>query len=116
METHIVVLELSGVQWATSKADAESTLLRLPGVLRVEANLVSQTAQVSYNPELTSQSFLQSWIIDCGFHCAGQSVPKHVCDPLIEGVVTPPIGVGSDELVVPTATQHHTGEGPPVAP
>ena len=59
----------------------ESTLLRHPGVIDVEANPVSQTANVSYDPELTSQAHLREWIIDCGYHCAGQSVPDHICDP-----------------------------------
>jgi Cu2+-exporting ATPase len=27
---------------------------------------------------------LRRWVEDCGFHCAGQSVPEHICDPLME--------------------------------
>ena len=27
---------------------------------------------------------LAGWIRDCGYHCPGQSVPHHVCDPLPE--------------------------------
>ncbi len=76
-----IVLEVSGVQWASSKAVVESTLRRQPGVVSVEANPVSQTANVSYDPGTTSQALLRSWIIDCGYHCAGQSVPNHICDP-----------------------------------
>jgi len=77
-------LEVVGVQWASSKSIVEATLLRRPGVLTVEANPVSQTAKVSYDPELTSQSHLRKWIIECGYHCAGQSVPLHICDPGVE--------------------------------
>ncbi|MBN9151145.1 MAG: heavy metal translocating P-type ATPase [Micrococcales bacterium] len=116
MESHTVVLEVSGVQWASSKAVVESTLQRLPGVLRVEANPVSQTANVSYNPELISQADLQKWIIDCGFHCAGQSVPKHICDPRTEGMVKPPVGVGSASVVARTAIDHNAHEEPPAQP
>ena len=79
--TRTVVLEVEGVSWASSKAIVESTLLRQPGVTAVEANPVSQTANVSYDPHLTSQAQLAQWIIDCGYHCAGQSVPDHICDP-----------------------------------
>ena len=44
-----VVLEVSGVQWASSKAIVETTLRRRPGVISVEANPVSQTATVTYD-------------------------------------------------------------------
>ena len=81
MSERTVVLEVSGVQWASSKSVVESTLLRQPGVIAVEANPVSQTANVSYYPETTSQAQLRQWIIDCGYHCAGESVPNHICDP-----------------------------------
>ncbi|MDF1479721.1 heavy metal translocating P-type ATPase [Leifsonia sp. H3M29-4] len=81
MQERTVVLEVSGVQWASSKSVVESTLLRQPGVISVEANPVSQTANVSYDPETTSQAHLRQWIIECGYHCAGQSVPNHICDP-----------------------------------
>ena len=54
MSTRNVVLEVSGLQWASSKSVIEQTLLRRPGVTAVEANPVAQTANVSYNPELTS--------------------------------------------------------------
>jgi Cu2+-exporting ATPase len=79
--TRTVVLEVEGLSWASSKATVEATLLRQEGVIDVEANPVSQTANVTYKPDLTSQAQLRQWIIECGYHCAGQSVPEHICDP-----------------------------------
>ena len=56
-----------------------------PGVLDgVEANPVAQTATVTYDPDQTSVAELAGWVRDCGYHCAGQSVPEHICDPLAE--------------------------------
>jgi len=78
------VIEVSGVQWASSKAVAEAVLSRRPGVLAVDVNPVAQTATVSYDPERTSVAELAQWVRDCGFHCAGRSVPRHVCDPLVD--------------------------------
>jgi Cu2+-exporting ATPase len=78
------VLEVSGVQWATSKAVAESVLSRRPGVLSVEANPVAQTANVVYDPGRTTLAELAAWVEECGYHCAGRSVPAHVCDPMAE--------------------------------
>ncbi|EGD40602.1 copper-exporting ATPase [Nocardioidaceae bacterium Broad-1] len=76
------VLEVSGVHWASSKAVAESVLGRRPGVLGVEANPVAQTATVTFDPERTDVTQLRDWVRECGYHCSGQSVPGHICDPL----------------------------------
>ena len=78
------VLEVAGVHWAASKNVAEAVLSRRPGVLDVEANPVAQTATVTYDPSRTSVAELAGWVRDCGYHCAGQSVPEHICDPLAE--------------------------------
>jgi P-type Cu2+ transporter len=78
------VLEVSGVQWASSKNVVESVLARRPGVLEVEANPVAQTANVTFDPDRTNLAELSDWVRDCGYHCAGRSVPHHVCDPMAE--------------------------------
>lgn len=78
------VLEVGGLHWATSTPAIESTLLRRPGVTAVEANAVNQTATVTYDPDRTSVAELSKWVRDCGYHCAGRSVPEHVCDPMSE--------------------------------
>jgi Cu2+-exporting ATPase len=71
-------------------------------VLDVQANAVSQTATVVYDPDRTSVAELSSWIRDCGYHCAGRSVPEHLCDPMAdEG----PAGSGGHEAVGHAA--HH---------
>ena len=80
----VVVLHAGGLNWATEKAVIESVLGRRPGVLFVEANPVAPTARVAYDPERTSVAELRRWVEECGLHCAGQSVPSHVCDPMIE--------------------------------
>ncbi|MGV9946586.1 heavy metal translocating P-type ATPase [Rhodococcus aetherivorans] len=78
------VLEVGGLHWATSTPAIESALLRRPGVTAVEANAVNQTATVTYDPDRTSVAELSKWVRDCGYHCAGRSVPEHVCDPMSE--------------------------------
>src|SRR5215213_10630805 len=78
------VLEVAGVHWASEKATVERVLGRRPGVVSVEANPVGQTATVTYDSARTSVVDLAAWIRDCGYHCAGQSVPQHVCDPAVE--------------------------------
>jgi P-type Cu2+ transporter len=78
------VLEVAGVHWASEKAVAERLLGRRPGVLDVTANPVAQTATVTYDPAETTVSELADWVRQCGYHCAGRSVPQHVCDPAAE--------------------------------
>lgn len=78
------VLDVSGLRWASSAAVVEAALRRRPGVISVEVNAVGQTATVVYDPGVTSVAELSKWVRDCGFHCAGRSVPDHLCDPMAE--------------------------------
>jgi Cu2+-exporting ATPase len=78
------VLDVRGMLRASEKGVVETVLTRRPGVERVEANPVAQTATVRYDPDQTSLRELRRWVEECGYHCAGQSVPSHVCDPLME--------------------------------
>src|SRR5215211_5097625 len=78
------VLDVRGVQWASEQAVVTAVLGRRPGVLDVEANAVAQTATVVFDPRRTSLAELRRWVEECGYHCAGQSVPAHVCDPMLE--------------------------------
>src|SRR5664279_2886073 len=78
------VIEVSGVQWASTKSVAEAVLSRGPGVLAVNSNPVSQTATITYDVDRTSVAELTGWVRACGYHCAGRSVPDHLCDPMAE--------------------------------
>ena len=84
------VLDVSGLHWATEQHVVASRLGRRPGVLDVEVNPVAQTATVRFDPHRTSLAELRDWVIECGYHCAGQSVPSHICDPLAEPGPAPP--------------------------
>jgi P-type Cu2+ transporter len=78
------VLDVRGLYWATEQAVIEQTLGRLNGVAGVEANAVAQTATVTYDPDKTNVAELRRWVEQCGYHCAGQSVPDHICHPMTE--------------------------------
>ena len=86
-----VVLDVRGMLRASEKSVVDVVLGRRPGVLSVDANPVAQAATVTFDPSQTSVEELRNWVRDCGYHCAGQSVPHHVCDPLLEpGAPTEP--------------------------
>ncbi len=101
------VLHVGGLHYASEKAVVEQVLARRPGVLSVEANPVAQTATVTYDPDGTSVEALRDWIVDCGYHCAGQSAPGHVCDPL----VAPDHGPHDDEAAARADAADGHGQG-----
>ena len=82
--TATTVLHVGGLHYATEKAVVERVLADRPGVVVVAANPIAQTATVTFDPAATSIEQLARWVQECGYHCAGRSVPGHVCDPLAE--------------------------------
>ena len=113
MKSQTTVLQVGGLNWATSAAVVERTLRRRPGVLAVEANAVSQTANVTYDPDRTDVAQLSGWVRDCGYHCAGQSVPEHLCDPMAEpaGTATAEAHRGHDAQGAHDAHDAHDAKG-----
>jgi Cu2+-exporting ATPase len=83
-ERKTTVLHVGGLQYASEKAVVERKLGAQRGVAAVDANPVAQTATVAYDPSLTDVAALRRWVEECGFHCAGRSVPRHICDPEID--------------------------------
>ncbi|WP_201297946.1 heavy metal translocating P-type ATPase [Nocardia sp. CY41] len=70
--------------FASQQNVVAARLARRPGVHRVEVNPVAQTATVVYDQTRTTIAALRDWVIECGYHCAGRSMPAHICDPLTE--------------------------------
>ena len=92
------VLEVGGLNWASSRAAVEATLLRRPGVTSVEANPVNQTATVTYDPEQTSVADLSKWMRRLRFPLRGPIGARHVCDPMAESAVTPAAAPAAREM------------------
>jgi Cu2+-exporting ATPase len=83
-ERSTAVLDVRGLQWASEQNIVAAVLRRRPGVLEVAVNPVAQTATVVFDPARISLAELRRRVTDCGYHCAGQSVPAHMCDPMAE--------------------------------
>src|ERR1700676_77712 len=58
----------------------ERQLQRVAGVGRVSVNPVSGSTTVTFDPGKTSLAAIQEAIEDCGFHCAGEALPRHICE------------------------------------
>lgn len=58
----------------------EKRLRRLPGVKSAVLNPASESASVSYDETATTLEAIMSAVEACGFHCVGESVPRHLCE------------------------------------
>ncbi|MFF4576606.1 heavy metal translocating P-type ATPase [Streptomyces sp. NPDC001410] len=110
-ERSTAVLDVRGLSWASQQSTVTAVLGRRPGVLDVEANAVAQTATVVFDPRRTSLAELRRWVEECGYHCAGQSVPAHVCDPMAEP--DPPAATAPAPSAHAGHAVHEQEEAPP---
>ncbi|AWS45330.1 cation-translocating P-type ATPase [Streptosporangium sp. 'caverna'] len=115
-ERSTAILDVSGLLWASEQNVVAARLGRCPGVLEVEVNPVAQTATVLFDPALTSLAELRASVIECGYHCAGQSVPAHICDPMDEPDPPPAVHGGAGTPPAPYDTMEHDGAEAPPSP
>ncbi|HEU0087355.1 MAG TPA: heavy metal translocating P-type ATPase [Pseudonocardiaceae bacterium] len=106
MEHATAVLEVRGLLRASQQNVLAARLGRRPGVHDVAVNPVAQTATVVFDPARTSVAELSRWVRGCGYHCAGQSVPSHLCDPMEE-----PHLAAQEGMRVPPEVTGHAGHG-----
>ena len=66
----------------------EKRLRALPGVQSVAASFASATVTVAYDEDQTDVAAIRSAVRECGFHCLGEVVPRHMCEP--DAVVVDP--------------------------
>jgi Cu2+-exporting ATPase len=92
MKTNIV--EVGELLSPLSARGVEKQLMRLPGVKRVEVNPVLDTATVTYDEAVIDLKTIKKRVEECGHHCHGEMVPKHICvpeDPGMEGAIPAPM-------------------------
>ena len=106
-----------------SAAGVERQLSTLSGVHHVDVNYVAGSATVHYDEAQTSLQAIRQRVIDCGYHCRGELVPAHVCDPVDRRVTgdahaghaahaahTAPATHGDQGAVAKTAAPGHDGD------
>ena len=81
------VIDVSGLVSSLSARGVEKQLRRLPGVADAQVNEVAGSATVVYDAALTNMAALQAQVKRCGYHCRGESVPDHLCEPREEHAV-----------------------------
>ncbi len=75
------VIEVGGMISALSARGVEKRLAHLPGIRRAEVNYVSGSATVEYDDQVVDLKRIKAEIDDCGYHCSGEMLPKHMCIP-----------------------------------
>ena len=116
-------LDVGGMLSMLDYQAVEKQLRRLPGVRRVAASIASNSVTVEYDETVTSVTALKDKINECGFHCTGQVVPKHVCVPHTGHVPDhamhaghkPPTKPAAPKASFPAAHEHHAEHHAPVA-
>lgn len=76
-----VTIEVGGLLSVLSARGVEKQLARLPGVYHADVNYVGGSATVVYDESVIDIKTIKEWVRDCGYHCAGEMLPKHVCAP-----------------------------------
>ena len=74
-------LDVGGMLSLLDYQAVEKQLGSIPGVQRATASVASNSVTVEYDETVTSVAALKAKINECGFHCTGQIMPKHVCEP-----------------------------------
>ena len=80
-------IEVGGVLSPLSDMGVEKQLTRLPGVHHVNVDYATQSATVTYDESVVDLATIKARVRDCGFHCRGERLPRHVCetdDPPVE--------------------------------
>lgn len=98
-------IEVGNLLSALSALGVEKQLAKLPGVRKAEVNYVAGSATVEYDEAVTDLKTIKARVHECGYHCAGERLPKHVCAP-----EDPPAAV-MVAAPVPHADHDHAAHG-----
>ena len=82
------VIEVHDMLSVFSVNEVEKQLRKLRGVERAEVNYVSGSATVVYDETVIDLNAIQARVHECGYHCRGELLPRHLCkpgNPLSEG-------------------------------
>ncbi|MCF8706905.1 heavy metal translocating P-type ATPase [Rhizorhapis sp. SPR117] len=117
-----VTLEARGLFQCLDHLGVEKQLSKRAGVLSAEANPASESVTVVFDETLTNVGELRGVINDCGFHCGGRLVPRHVCahDAMVtpdgDSQIRPAVASGHVHHHQPGAVVAAPEEGPHAAP
>ena len=71
-------IEVGNLISTLSAAGVHRQLSTLPGVQHADVNYVAGSATVQYDEAKITLDTIRQRVIDCGYHCRGDLLPKHV--------------------------------------
>lgn len=74
-----IVLEAGGLLRGSSAPALQTFLSRHAGIHHAEANYMSDTVTVGYDEAVISEAEIRNLIEECGYHCRGEVLPRHIC-------------------------------------
>ena len=84
-----VVLAADGLLRGSSAPALQTFLGRQPGIHHAEANSLNETVTVGFDDAVTTQAAIERLIEECGYHCRGEVVPRHLCAPPEQAAASP---------------------------
>jgi Cu2+-exporting ATPase len=102
------IICVHGMMSVSDGRGVEKRLLKHPGIHHVDANFLNCTATVRYDDSVIRLAEIKALVGECGYHCTGESLPEHVCEP-----GDPP---AADMPLDHTAHAEHTAHTMPAPP
>ncbi len=72
-------IDVGGMLSVLSARGVEKQLMKRPGIEKAEVNYVGGSATVTYDERVVGLEDIKVRIHECGYHCRGELLPKHVC-------------------------------------
>jgi len=119
------VIDVRDLLSPLSAAGVEKQLGKLPGIRQINVNQVSGSATVVYDETLTSLSAIKAKVSECGHHCGGELLPRHLCEneypaghaqAMRRDASVSAMPSGHGEHLAPTDHRQHTQQGQTSAP
>jgi P-type Cu2+ transporter len=104
------VIEVGGLLSPLGARGVEKQVARLRGVKKVEVSSVAGSATVTYDETMIDLGTIKAKVRECGYHCRGEVLPRHVCEP-----DDPPDPAAAAMPATGTAAEHqrHVATAPP---
>ncbi len=108
------VMDVRDLLSPLSAQGVEKQLARMPGIKQVDVNCVSGSARVVYDETVTGLNAIKAKVRECGHHCGGELVPRHLCEqehpPGDAQVKADPAKVTPVSATPPAQHHQHTGQ------
>jgi Cu2+-exporting ATPase len=109
-------LDVGGMVSALDYQCVEKQLRKLRGIHQAGSNPASNSVSVEYDETRISAPEIKNKIRECGFHCAGEVVPKHLSQAHAGHQPGHPPTVAPSPSSEPPSKAGHAGHGAPISP